>query len=174
MTAFDFGVLIVVGLSTLFAFIRGVIREVIALVSWVVGLFAAATFTPALGEWLPASLGGPALRYAIAFVLILVGALLAGSFIAWPLARAVRAVGLGFVDRVLGSIFGLARGLLLVIAVVLLAGLTGLPRSSWWQDSLLAGPLVAAALGVAAYLPPAWAAALDYSSGRKGRDPQKA
>jgi membrane protein required for colicin V production len=168
MTAFDFGVLIVVGLSTLFAFIRGVIREVIALVAWVVGLVAAVTFTPSLGDWLPASLGGPALRDVLAFVMILFGALLAGSFIAWPLAKAVRAVGLGFVDRFLGSIFGLARGLLLVIAAVLVAGLTSLPRSSWWQDSLLAGPLVAAALAVAAHLPAAWAGALDYSSG--GRD----
>jgi len=170
MTVFDFGVLIVVGLSTVFAFVRGVIREVIALVAWVVGLVAAATYTPALGEWLPASLGGSAIRYAIAFVLIVVAALLAGSLIGWPLAKAVRAVGLGFVDRLLGSIFGLARGLLLVIALVLLAGLTDLPRSHWWQDSLLAPPLVAAALGMTAYLPAAWAAALDYSSGgRKGR-----
>jgi len=165
MTAFDFGVLIVVGLSTLFAFVRGVIREVVALVAWIVGLVAAVTFTPALGDWLPASLGAPAIRYVIAFVLILIAALLAGSLIAWPLAKAARAVGLGFVDRILGSIFGLARGLLLVIALVLLAGLTGLPRTSWRQDSVLAAPLVAAALGMTAYLPSAWAAALDYSSG---------
>ena len=171
MTALDFGVLIVVGLSTLFAFVRGVIREVIALAAWVVGLFAAVTFTPSLGDWLPESFGGPALRYVIAFVLILVAALLAGSFIAWPIAKAVRAAGLGFVDRFLGSIFGLARGLLLVIALVLLAGLTGLPRSSWWQDSVLAPPLVAAALGLSAYLPRAWADALDYSSGGRKAKP---
>lgn len=170
MTAFDIGVLIVVGLSTLFAFVRGVIREVIALIAWVVGIVAAITFTPVVGEWLPTSFGSPALRYGVAFVLILIGALLAGSFIAWPLAKAVRAAGLGFVDRFLGSIFGLARGLLLVIAFVLVVGLTDLPRGSWWQDSVLAGPLVAAALVAAAYLPRAWADALDYSpSGRKAR-----
>ena len=170
MTAFDFGVLIVVGLSTLFAFVRGVIREVIALAAWVVGLVAAVTFTTEVGSWLPASLGGPAIRYVIAFVVIVLGALILGSLIAWPLSKAVRAVGLGFVDRFLGSIFGLARGLLLVVAFVLVAGLTGLPRSSWWQDSVLAAPLVAAALGVAAYLPRTWADALDYSpKGRKAR-----
>jgi len=171
MTAFDLGVLVVVGLSTLFAFARGVIREIMALVAWVVGLFAAVTFTPTVGDWLPASLGGPALRYCIAFALILSAALLAGSFIAWPLAKAVRAAGLGFVDRFLGSIFGLARGVLLVIAFVLLAGLTQLPRSAWWQDSVLAAPLVAAALAAAAYLPRAWADALDYSSGGRKAKP---
>ena len=168
MTAFDIGVLVIVGLSTLFAFIRGVIREVIALVAWVVGIVAAITFTPVVGAWLPDSLGNPAVRYLIAFALILVAALVAGSLIAWPLATAVRAAGLGFVDRFLGSIFGLARGLLLVIAVVLFLGLTDLPRAAWWQDSVLAGPLVAAALVAAAHLPPAWAEALDYSAaGRK-------
>jgi membrane protein required for colicin V production len=168
MTAFDIGVLIVVGLSTVFAFVRGVIREVIALVAWVVGIVAALAFTPAVGEWLPGSLGGPTVRYVVAFVLILIGALVAGSLVAWPLAKVVRVAGLGFVDRFLGSIFGFARGVLLAVAFVLVAGLTTLPRSGWWQGSLLAGPLVAAALGVAAHLPRAWADALDYSpSGRK-------
>ena len=168
MTVFDLAVLVIVGLSTLFAFIRGVIREVIALISWVVGIVAALVFTPPVGDWLPASFGSPALRYVIAFGVILLGALLIGSFIAWPLAKAVRAAGLGFVDRFLGSIFGLARGLLLVVGFVLCAGLTNLPRAEWWQESLLVGPLVAAALMVAAHLPREWAEALDYSpAGRK-------
>ena len=168
MTFFDLAVLVIVGLSTLFAFIRGVIREVMALLSWVVGIVAALTLTPAVGDWLPVSFGSPAVRYLIAFVLILVAALLIGSFIAWPLAKAVRAAGLGFVDRFLGSIFGLARGLLLVLGFVLFAGLTDLPRAGWWQGSLLIGPLVAAALMVAAHLPREWAEALDFSpTGRK-------
>jgi len=175
MTAFDLIVLVIVGLSTLFAFIRGVIREVVALLAWVVGIFAALAFTPTVGEWLPASLGAPALRYLVAFVVILLATLLAGSFIAWPIAKAVRAAGLGFVDRFLGSIFGLARGLLVVVAFVLFAGLTDLPRAGWWQDSLLAGPLVAAALVVAAHLPPEWADALDYSpTGRQAPGKQRA
>jgi hypothetical protein len=62
-----------------------------------------------------------------------------------------------------------------VVAFVLFAGLTDLPRARWWQDSLLAGPLVAAALAVAEHLPREWAAALDYSpTGRKAPGEQKA
>jgi len=168
MTAFDLAVLVIVGLSTLFAFIRGAIREVIALLSWVVGIVAALAFTPPFGEWLPASFGSPALRYVTAFVLILLATLMIGTFIAWPLAKAVRAAGLGFVDRFLGSIFGLARGVLLLVGFVLVAGFTSLPRTAWWQGSLFIGPLVAAALMVAAHLPREWADALDYSpTGRK-------
>ena len=59
---------------------------------------------------LPEMLGQPALRYVIAFTLILVAVLVLGALIAWPLAGIVHAVGLGFVDRFLGSIFGLVRG----------------------------------------------------------------
>ncbi len=169
MTAFDLGALAIVVLSTLFAFARGVIRELVALLAWILGIFAAITFTPLVGGWLPDSIPQPALRYLAAFTIILIAALLAGAVVAWPLAKAVRAAGLGFVDRFLGGVFGVARGVIVTVAAVLLAGLTGLPRASWWQDSLLAAPLVAAALMVAANLPRAWADALDYS--RTGRKP---
>jgi membrane protein required for colicin V production len=172
MTTFDVVVLAILGFSTLFAFVRGVIRELIALVAWVFGLLAAITFTPMVGAWLPDVIASPAIRYLVAFTAILIAALLLGAVIAWPLAKAVRAAGLGFVDRFLGSIFGLVRGLVVVIAFVLLAGLTDLPRASWWQDSVLAAPLVAAALVVAAHLPAEWTAMIDYSrTGRRPRAP---
>jgi membrane protein required for colicin V production len=169
VTAFDVAVLVVLAFSTLFAFVRGLIRELIALIAWVFGILAAITFTPTVSAWLPEVIATPALRYLIAFTIILIAALLVGAIIAWPLAKAVRAAGLGFVDRFLGSIFGLARGLIIVVAFVLLAGLTDLPRASWWQDSVLAPPLVAAALVVGSHLPTAWTAMLDYS--RTGRRP---
>jgi membrane protein required for colicin V production len=162
MTVFDLAVLAIIGLSTLFAFMRGLIRELAALVSWVVGLIAAVAFTPVLGSWIPNWFDYPVARYLIAFCLILIGALLLGALIAAPLARAMRAAGMGFVDRFLGSIFGLVRGLLVVIALVLLAGLTRLPQADWWRTSLLANPLTAFALLAAAYLPREWANALDF------------
>jgi membrane protein required for colicin V production len=172
MTAFDIGVLLVLGLSTLFAFLRGFIRELCALVAWVAGIVAALAFTPALGAMLPDAFGPPTLRYLVAFGLIVLAALLLGALVAWPLAGAVRAAGLGFADRFLGSIFGLLRGVVVVVAFVLVAGVTSLPRAQWWQQSTLAAPLTAAALGLAAHLPPAWAGALDYSPGGTARRAQ--
>jgi len=67
------------------------------------------------------------------------------------------------VDRFLGSIFGLARGLLLVLAFVLVAGLTSVPRADWWQNATLAPPFVVLALSLKPWLPPQWADRLDYS-----------
>lgn len=165
MTGFDWVMLGVVVLSTLLAFLRGVIREVIALGAWVLGLVGAFAFAPIVGDILPDIPGYPAVRYIVAFVLILIAALLAGALIAWPLAKAVRAAGLGFVDRFLGSLFGLARGIVLLLAFVMVAGLTPLPRTPWWQHSALAPPLVAGVYALRPHLPPELAGRLDYSPG---------
>ena len=90
MTTFDWVVIAVVALSTLAAFFRGVVRELIALVAWVLGFVGAIAFTPALGAMLPDLPEYPAVRYIVAFALIIIGALLAGALIAWPLSSAVR------------------------------------------------------------------------------------
>lgn len=167
MTTFDWAIVGVVALSILLAFVRGITRELIALVAWVVGLIAAVTLSPLVGGWLPELGGEPAVRYLIAFAVILIAALVAGAFIAWPLRSFIRRAGLGFVDRFLGALFGVARGVVAVLAFVLVAGLTTLPRYDWWQNAALAPPLAVAAHALAPWLPREWASALDYS--REGR-----
>ena len=165
MTTFALTVLAFVGLSTLLAFFRGVVRELIAVVAWVLGLVGAVAYTPVLGALLPQITGYPAVPYIVAFALIVIGALLLGALIAWPLSKAVRAAGLGFVDRFLGSIFGLVRGIAFMIAFVIVAGLTPLPRTAWWQKSALVPPLVAAVVGLKPHLPAELTRRLDYSPG---------
>ena len=171
MTPFDLAILSVLLLSTLFAFLRGFVRESIALVSWIVGFAAAFAFAPKVGAWIPEIPGHPALRYLIAFAAIVIAALVAGALIAMPLAKVIHAAGLGFVDRFLGSIFGVLRGVLLVVAFVLVAGLTTLPRADWWQNSALVPPFVVAALELKPWLPERWAERLDYSRGGAARAP---
>ena len=170
MTTFDWVVVAVIALSTLLAFFRGVVRELIAVVAWVVGVVGAIAFTPALGALLPSIPGYPGVPYLIAFALIVIGALLLGALIAWPLTKAIRAAGLGFVDRFLGSIFGLVRGAALMLAFVIVAGLTPLPRTDWWQRSALVPPLVAGVLALMPWLPDAVARRLDYAHGAKSRE----
>ncbi len=84
----------------------------------------------------------------IAFALVLIIVLIVGALIAWMLRSAVHAIGLGFVDRFLGGVFGLARGVLAMMAFVLIAGLTTMPKQDWWQNSLLGAPLAEAALAL--------------------------
>ncbi|MET0733705.1 MAG: CvpA family protein [Casimicrobiaceae bacterium] len=163
MTPLDLAILAVILLSTLFAFVRGVVRELIALVAWVVGFVGAIAFAPTVGAWIPEIPGYPAVRYLIAFAVILIAALVIGAIIAGPLARVIRAAGLGFVDRFLGSIFGMLRGLLVIVGFVLVAGLTTLPRADWWQNSALAPAFITGALALKPWLPERWAERLDYS-----------
>jgi len=163
MSALDWIIIAVVALSAVLAFFRGVVRELIALSAWILGFIAAVALTPALAAMLPDLGAGPVVPYVLAFILIIIAALVLGSLISWPLAKAIRAAGLGFVDRFLGGVFGLARGALLVLALVLVAGLTGLPRTDWWQNSALAPALAVGALSLKRWLPAEWAERLDYS-----------
>jgi membrane protein required for colicin V production len=167
MNAFDWSIIFLVILSMLFAFFRGVTRELIALVAWVLGFVAAVALTPLLGGMLPEIGGNPVLRYLLAFIAVFIGCLVLGALIAWPLATVIHKAGLGFVDRFLGAVFGAARGVVLVMSFVLIAGLTNLPRLDWWQNAALAPPLAVAALSLKPWLPPEWSERLDYS--REGR-----
>jgi membrane protein required for colicin V production len=164
MTALDFAVLGILLLSTLLAYLRGVIREVVAVVTWIVGFIAALAFGPVVAAYIPGLEAHPLARHLIACALVFIAVLVVGAIVAYLLSKLVRAVGLGFLDRFLGALFGVARGVVIVLILVLVAGLTSLPRSDWWQNSLLAPPAVAAALSLSPWLPQAWADRLDYSA----------
>ena len=165
MTVFDLVVIAVVMISALLAFIRGVVREVIALAAWIVALILAFRYAGDLAGLFTGVQWSPAVMQVIAFAVVFIGVLIAGGLIAVTLSRAVRAAGLGPVDRLLGGAFGLARGVVLVLLGILVGGLTSLPRNDWWQNATLAAPLVAAALEFRDWLPSAWAGRLDYSTG---------
>jgi len=167
MNAFDGLVLVVVAVSALTAFARGIVRSLIAFVAWIVGLVVAVTYAPAVGAMLPALPAHPLAPVAVAFALIVVAALVAGALVAWPIRALIHGVGLGFLDRALGAVFGLARGVVIVLAFVLGAGLTTLPAAEWWQNSFLARLLSDVALELRPWLPPEIGERLDYS-GRGG------
>ena len=149
MTAFDLIVIGIVGLSTVFAFWRGLIRVVMSLVALVAAVLAAIQFSPAVANMLPVLSDNPTTRYLAAFALVFIVVALVGALLGWVLSRAIRAIGLGFVDRLLGAVFGVARGVLIVVIAVLLAGLTTgfLPLLLGQQLLLLLSlPLATAAL----------------------------
>jgi membrane protein required for colicin V production len=167
MTGFDIAVIGVVALSVLLAFFRGVVRELMALVTWIAALVVALAFQGPVTAVLPAFVSSTVVRHVVAFVLIFIAVLVIGSIVSHLLAKLIRAVGLGFVDRFLGGIFGLARGVIIAVVGVLIAGVTQLPRSEWWQNAALAPPLVEAALALRPWLPAPWADRLDYSADGK-------
>jgi membrane protein required for colicin V production len=171
MTALDLVVLALIALSVVFAYFRGMVREVVALAAWIVGFVAAFRYMDSVATVFGGLDIAPAARHALAFVLILVLFMIAGALVAWLLRSAVHAIGLGFVDRSLGAVFGVARGALLAVLFALIAGITTLPQHDWWQNSLLGPVLAESALALKPYLPDEWAARLDFSANGKPRGP---
>ena len=163
MNGFDLAIVAVIALSALFALARGIIREVLALATWVLGFVLAIAYSDTLSglfSWVDIA---PVGRHALAFLLILIVVMIAGAILARSLAGVIRTIGLGFVDRMLGAIFGVARGLIVMVAFALVAGVTTLPKQDWWQNSTLGPPLADAALALKSYLPKAWSDRLDFS-----------
>ena len=173
MSGFDVAIVLVVALSLLLGFVRGIVRSLIGLAAWATGFVLGIGFAPPLARLLPAFPDAPLLPLVLAFVIVFVLAIVAGALVAWPLRTVIHKAGLGFVDRGLGGLFGLARGAVLVLAFVLVGGLSALPSRDWWQNSLFAPPFEAAALSLRPWLPPQWAERLDYPERRAAPGPRK-
>jgi len=161
MTGFDYGVFIVLGLSVLVSLFRGLIREVVSLTGWVAGFVLATLFGGYAARFLPESLG-PLLGALLGYLLVFVCVLAVAGLVGLALSSAARAAGLGLPDRLLGAGFGLVRGLVIVLVLVLLAGLTPLPREPFWRNAAFSGPLETVVLALRAFLPEGLAQRLKY------------
>jgi membrane protein required for colicin V production len=153
MTLLDLVVVIIVGLSVLLSLIRGLVREVLALSAWIVAFLAANVAAGEVAYWMPEALPTDELRLLAAFVCVFVVVLVAMSVLAILVSRLVKSAGLGVEDRLLGGVFGLARGVMVVMIMVLLAGLTSLPRQAVWRNAVLSDPLEMFAAQIKTWLP---------------------
>jgi len=162
MTWLDYAVLGVTGISVAWGVWRGLAREVMSLAGWVIAFLAANLFAAPLAETLPASLSPPELRVLVAFVGVFVLCLAVASLAGLLLSKLIKAVGLGSLDHTLGALFGVARGLLIVLAFALLAGLTRLPLNPIWEESVSGPAMASAATALKPWLPPAFGERLRY------------
>jgi membrane protein required for colicin V production len=153
MTWFDYAVLGVIGLSMVVGVFRGFAREVISLIGWVTAAIVASSVATQVAEWVPAAVSSPVARVALAFVIVFLAVIVVSALVGWLLASLIKAAGMGLADRILGAIFGLARGGLVVLVAVMLAGLTMLPKETFWREAVLSGPLEAAVVAAKPLLP---------------------
>jgi len=162
VTVFDYAVVAIVVASVLLGAWRGLVSEVLALVAWVAALLAGRELSPGMAPVFSEWLKEPALQYAAAFAVIVVAVLVAVALTRLALSKLLRAIGLGPLDRFLGSVFGVARGVLVVLLCVLVGGLTMLPQQAWWRQAWLAPPLETAVLASKPWLPAAVAKRIRY------------
>jgi membrane protein required for colicin V production len=162
MTAFDYAVLIIIGSSVLVSVIRGFTREALSLLGWVIAFFAANALSGIVAEWFAPLIRDGSMRVLAAFVAVFVVTLILTSLGAIVVSRLLKNAGLGLEDRLLGGFFGFARGLLIVLVLVLVSGLTALPRQPAWSDAMLSPPLEALAGALKPWLPKALSRYLSY------------
>ena len=165
MNTADFIILGLIGGSALLSLIRGLVKEVLSLLSWVVSFWLAFTYCNPFGALLVRISPQDAARIAIAFIAILIGGLIGFGVLNMLINRLLRGAGLGDTDKLLGMLFGALRGVAIVLVLVLLAGLTPLPAEPWWRDSFLLPQLAVLAHWLVGLLLPEFAGHFGYDAG---------
>ncbi|HEY6096005.1 MAG TPA: CvpA family protein [Gallionellaceae bacterium] len=163
MTLFDYCVVLVVVLSMLLGWWRGLMYEILSLLSWLSAYFVALAFVADLSPHMPDVLGAEEMKTAAAFAALFLLTLILCGIAAWSLNKLARFFGLDWrTDGVMGAMFGLVRGVLLAVVLVLLAGFTQLPQQAAWREAALSQPLQQAALLLKKSLPDDVAKSMHY------------
>jgi membrane protein required for colicin V production len=165
-TLFDYAVIAVVTLSAIVGALRGGVRELLGLTSWIVAFIAARAFSGSVAAWLPPSLGGHAVRAVLSFVGVFLLTLLVVGVLSTIAVSLLRRAGLGTADGLLGLAIGLARGLLICLVTVLLAGLTPLPGLPEWRNAVSSGWFEKWVGELRPYLPEGFSRRLNYNHTR--------
>lgn len=157
MTIFDYVVLFILVSSVVISTMRGLVKEILSLVGWVAAFIVANAFGAKLAPMLPSVIPGEALRLIVAFIALFLGVRVLMGLLALAIGALIEASGLTLADRGLGGLFGLGRGIVIVLAGVILCGMTSIPQQAFWKDALLSPMAETGARTVKPFLPAAFA-----------------
>lgn len=138
MNAADYLILGVLVFSMVIGMLRGFLREAVALIAWLCGLWLAWRYAPLVEPYLGGLLARAPLQTWAARAIILFAVLIVGWLVAAALASLLHHSNLSImVDRLLGMLFGVLRGAVAVAVFVILGQLVRLDQVHWWQRSRL-------------------------------------
>jgi len=135
MTEFDYALLAIIGISTLMSLTKGLIKEAMSLATWIAAFFGARLLAPKAEPILASAIVDPMYLKIASMALVFIAILILGSVVRWAMAALVKATGLTWTDRLLGMVFGAARGALLVTVVVALVNLSPFRTDAWFAES---------------------------------------
>lgn len=131
----DYAIITIIGLSTLISLIRGFVREALSLAVWLMAFVIAFKFSSSLAPSLQSYITSETFRFAAAFSLLMVGSLIAGAIITHFISLLINKTGLSGTDRLLGVLFGICRGVFLVVILLMIGQMSNLQRQTWWASS---------------------------------------
>jgi membrane protein required for colicin V production len=132
----DIIILAIIGVSALLGVFRGLVKEALSLAFWIGAAVLASLFSDALAAQLAGTIDNPIARQVAAFILIFVFTVFAGGLISNLISKLMSKAGLGGVDRALGALFGIIRGVVIVTVIVMLTGELEFTRGIY-GDSIL-------------------------------------
>jgi membrane protein required for colicin V production len=153
MAGLDWFVLLTILLSIGIGMWRGFIREAFAIAAWIAGAFCAWQYAEFAAGLLGNLISQPSLRMIAGYVLAFLAAYIVVAIVGAVVRSILNAVGLSFLDRGLGAIFGVARAAIVIIIVASLAANTPLVQSKEWTGALVAGPLALALAAAKPFIP---------------------
>ncbi len=153
MAWFDIAILAVILVSTLISLIRGFVKESISLATWLIAGFIAMSYYLVLSDLLLPYIESPTISQAASFAILFITTLIVGAIINYMISQLVSKTGLSGTDKLLGMIFGAARGVLIISMIVLFAGLTPMPSEAWWQESNLVEHFKEIAIWIQQWMP---------------------
>jgi membrane protein required for colicin V production len=157
VTIFDYVVLFILIASVVISTMRGLVKEILSLVGWVAAFVVANAFGAQLAPMLPSVVPGEAVRMIVAYIALFLGVRVLMGLLALAITALIDAAGLSLADRGLGGLFGLGRGIVIVLAGVILCGMTSIPQQAFWKNALLAPMAETGARTVKPFLPAAFA-----------------
>ena len=137
MPVIDIAITVVVLVSIGVGFARGLVKEAMSIASLLVAVWAAFNFGAEVGTLSNSWLSSPELQLWFGRILLFIVILMLGGLLGWGVAKLVRLSVLSGTDRVLGMIFGLARGAVLIAVVVIAGQYAEFDDNGWWEESVL-------------------------------------
>ena len=152
----DLTMLAVLALSVVAGVLRGLVSEVMSLAGWVVAWLLAQAWGLEVAAALSIGEPGGSVARLAGLVITFVATLLAWRVLTWLLQQVIHATPLAPLDRLLGAAFGVLRGGLILLVMVMMLGLTPMARQPSWQGSMGVAWLTAAQAVLAPWLPGDW------------------
>ena len=137
MNEVDTAILVVIVLSCVFGLWTGLIKEVLSLLTWVAALLVARVYSEGLSGLFVNVIDNSAVRYATAFVIIFIAIMVLGRLLNHQLSKLLISTTLKLADRVLGGMFGIARGALIVMVILFISSLFLSETEPWQQSTLI-------------------------------------